>query len=166
MAEDLCTDSVIYAVLRFVGRQGPPRVIYSDNGTNFREAELDVLKALQVWDEEKIQTTLTQRGIKWKLSSPSASHQGRVWKRPICSIRRILYSLVGECPLKDEALWTFLVEVEKILNDRPITPDLSDLQDLEALTPNHILLFRKKPSSSPDVFEQSDKFKARTHTLH
>ena len=46
VAEDLSTDSFINAVLRFVGRLGPPRVIYSDNGTNFRGAELDVVKAL------------------------------------------------------------------------------------------------------------------------
>ena len=45
VAEDLSTDSFINAVLRFVGRRGPPRVIYSDNGTNFRGAELDVVKA-------------------------------------------------------------------------------------------------------------------------
>ena len=44
MAEDLSTDN---AVLRFVSRRDPPIVIYSDNGTNFRGAELDV-KALKV----------------------------------------------------------------------------------------------------------------------
>ena len=48
MAEDLSTDSFINAVLRFVSRRGPPIVIYSDNGTNFRGAELDVIKALKV----------------------------------------------------------------------------------------------------------------------
>ena len=65
VAEDLSTDSFINAVLRFVGRRGPPTVIYSDNGTNFRGAELDVVKAMNVWDQEKIQATLTQRGINW-----------------------------------------------------------------------------------------------------
>ena len=30
VTEDLATDSFINAVLRFVGRRGPPRVIYSD----------------------------------------------------------------------------------------------------------------------------------------
>ena len=67
MAEDVSTDSFMNAVLCFVGRRGPPRVIYSDNGTNF---------TLQVWDQEKIKTTLTQRGIEWKVNPPAASHQG------------------------------------------------------------------------------------------
>ncbi|KAK2548499.1 hypothetical protein P5673_031281 [Acropora cervicornis] len=103
VAEDLSTDSLINAVLCFIGRRGPPRIIYSDNGTNFRGAELDVIKALQVWDQEKIKTTLTRRGIDWKFNPPAASHQGGVWERLIRSIRRILYSLVGERLLNDEA---------------------------------------------------------------
>jgi len=104
---------------------------------------------------------LTPTGIKWKFTPPAASHQGGVWERLIRSIRRILYSLVGERLLNDEALPTFLVEVEKILNERPITPMSSDPQDLEALTPNHIHLLRGDPSSAPDGFNESDKFKAR-----
>ena len=48
VTEDHSTDSFINAVLRFVGRPGTPRVIYSANGTNFRGAKLDVLKTLQV----------------------------------------------------------------------------------------------------------------------
>jgi len=55
VAEDLSTDSLISAILRFVGRRGPPTVISSDNGTNFRGAELDVVKALKAWNQEKIQ---------------------------------------------------------------------------------------------------------------
>ena len=61
VAEDLSTDSFINAVLRFVGRRGPPTVIYSDNGTNFRGAELDVVKAMNVWDQEKIQATVDSK---------------------------------------------------------------------------------------------------------
>ena len=71
-------DGFINAVLRFVGRRGPPRVIYCDNSTNFRGAELDVVKALNAWDQEKVQSTFTQRGVEWKFNPPAASHQGGV----------------------------------------------------------------------------------------
>ena len=102
----------------------------------------------------------------WKFNPPAASHQGGFLVRLIRSIRRISHSLIGERLLNDEALRTFLVEVEKILNDRPITSVSSDPQDLEALAPNHVLLLRRNPSSPPDVFEESDKFKARLKHVH
>ena len=121
VAEDLSTDSFISIILSFVGRRGPPKVINSDNGTSFRGAELDVVKALKAWEQEKIQASLTGRGIDWKFNPPAASHQGREWECLIRSIRRILHSLVGELLVTDEQLRTVLVDVEKILNDRPIT---------------------------------------------
>ena len=68
--------------------------VAGDNGTSFRGAGLDVIKTLKVWDQEKIQATLTQRGINWKFNPPAASHQGGVWERLLSSIRRILHSMV------------------------------------------------------------------------
>ena len=59
--------------------------------------------------------------------------------------------MVGERLVNDEEVRTFLVEVEKILNDRPITTVSSYPQNLEALTPNHILLLRWNSSSPPDA---------------
>ena len=53
------------------------------------------------------------------------------------------------------------MRVEKVLNDGPISPVSSVPQDLEALTPNYILVLHLNSSSSPDEFEESDRFKAR-----
>ena len=165
VAEDLSTDSFINTVLLFVGRRDPPRVIYSDNSTNFRSRG-GLVWALKVWDQEKIQATLTKKGIEWKFNPPAASHQGGVWEILIRLIRRILHSLIGERLLNDKVSRTFLVEVEEIFNDRPIISVLSDSQDFKALTPKHILLLRRNPSVCPDVFEEWDKFKARWKHVH
>ena len=73
MAADLSTDSFIAALLRFTARRGPP---FSDNGTNLRGAETDVLKALQAFDQEKISHALQKRQIEWNFNPPGASHQG------------------------------------------------------------------------------------------
>ena len=124
VSEDLSTDSFISGILRFVGRRGPPRVIYSDKGTNFKGAELEVIQALKLWNLEKIQGSLSRRGVEWIFNPPCASHQGGVWECLIRSTKRILRSLVGNRELNDESLRTFLVEVEKIMNDRPINSHL------------------------------------------
>lgn len=159
--QGLSTNSFINAILRFVGRRGSPRVIYSDNGTNFKGDEADVVKALKMWNQEKIQGSLSRRGIEWVFNPPAASHQGGVWERLIRSTKRILRSLVGNRELNDESLRTFLVEAEKIMNDRPITPVSRDPQDLEALTPNHILLMRRDPSISTGEYAKLEKYEAR-----
>ncbi len=156
LANDLTTDSFIQAVTRFVGRRSPPRVIYRDNGTNFRGAETDVLNALKAWDQERVGRELLQENIQWYFNPPAASHQRGVWERLIRSVRRILHAIIGE----------HLTEVEKILNSRPITRVSSDPNDLEVLTPNQILLLRPNPCSAPCELEDSDKFQARWKHVH
>ena len=42
---------------------------------------MDVVNALKVWDQEKIQLKLTRRGIEWNFNPPAASHQGGIWER-------------------------------------------------------------------------------------
>ncbi|XP_020610137.1 uncharacterized protein LOC110061474 [Orbicella faveolata] len=149
IASDLSTDSFINAVTRFIARRGPPRMIYSDNGSNFIGAETDVVKALKTWDQGRVGSELLRKNIQWYFNPPLASHLGGVWERLICSARRILHAMIGEQLVNEETLTTFLVEVEKILNSRPITRVSSDPNDLEALTPNHILLLRQNPCSAP-----------------
>ena len=74
--------------------------------------------------------------------------------------------MVGERLVDEETLRTFHIEVEKIWNGRSITPVSDDPKDLEALTPNHILLLRRNPSWCPDLFDESDRFKARWKHVH
>ena len=51
--------------------------------------------------------------------------------------------MVGEHLMNELTLRKFLGEVEKILNDKPITPLSTDPRDLKALTRKQILLLRK-----------------------
>ena len=74
--------------------------------------------------------------------------------------------MVVEHLVNELTLRKFLGEVEKILNDKPITPLSTDPQDLEALTPNQILPLRRNPCSSPEVFDESNRFKDRWKQVH
>ena len=124
------------------------------------------MHALKTWDQERIGRELLRRDIQWYFNPPAASHQGGVWERLICSVQKILHAMIGEHLVNEETLVTFLVEVEKILNSRPITCVSSDPSDLEPLTPNHILLLRHNQCSAPSEFEDSDKFRARWKRVH
>ena len=67
----------------------------------------------------------------------------------IRSVRRILLSLLSSQMTTDEVLLTPMCEVERILNDRPLTMVSKDPNDLVALTPNHLLLLKGAPTSMP-----------------
>jgi hypothetical protein len=161
IANDLSTDSFIHAVFRFVARRGPPSIIYSDNGTNFRGAALDILNAMKRWNQEQITSSLQKKEIEWQFNPPAASHYGGVWEHLIRSIRRILHSMIGEQLVNEETLTTFMTEVEKIMNDRPITPVPNESEDLSALTPNDILLLRRNPCVSSEDDRSSDRYQTR-----
>ena len=55
-----------------------------------------------------------------------------------------------------DVLHTALVEVEGILNSRPIAASSSHPDDFEALTPNHILLHRPNVNAPFDVVEDRE----------
>ena len=65
---------------------------------------------------------------------------GGAWERLVRSTKEILTAMMKDRVLTDQQLYTLLTEVERILNSRPLTHISGDVNDLEPLTPNHILL--------------------------
>ena len=61
--------------------------------------------------------------------------------------------------MSEETFMTFLIEVEKILNDHPITKIASDYHDPEALTPNALLKGHLEPSLPMGVFAKADSYR-------
>ena len=54
-----------------------------------------------------------------------------------------------------------MCEVESILNGRPITKSSDDPSDLEALSPNHLLLLRSGPKLPPGCFSKEGSYVRR-----
>ena len=159
------TDSFIHALRRFVSRRGEVRIIRSDNGTNFVGTDNELRETLKEMDDDKIANFLLSKGtdwISWKYNTPSASHMGGVWERQIRSARSILASLLkthGKS-LNDESFRTLLVEVEGVVNSRPLTTDaLNDSDSPLPLTPNHLLTMKSKViMPPPGVFQTADLY--------
>lgn len=136
-------------------------IIRSDNGKNFVGAERELREAIEQWNQSRIEDALMQKGIQWVFNPPAGSHFGGVWERQIRSVRKILRSVLKEQTVNDGCLQTVLCEVESILNDRPLTTSTDDLSDLEALTPNHLLLMKKQPILPPGLFNIKDSYPRR-----
>ena len=142
VAHSLNTDSFILVLKRFISRRGSPAEIFCDNGSNFVGAEAELRKARKQLTDKRINDEMLARGVQWRFNTPMASHRGGVWERLIRTAKRILTSMSKDQVMTDEGLATFIVEVERIMNSRPIVPVESDVTDLPALTPNDILLLR------------------------
>ena len=161
VAHSLDTDSFIFALRRFISRRGHPAKMFSDNGTNFKGGHKELKESLETLNNSKIGRFLSQKGIVWEFNPPGASHMGGVWERIIRSVRKILGGLLNQQLLTDEALMTFMTEVEAILNARPLTQLNTDPNDDEPLTPNHLLLLRKSPAMPPGIFSKDECFVRR-----
>ncbi|XP_041918191.1 uncharacterized protein LOC121682205 isoform X4 [Alosa sapidissima] len=161
VAYSLDTHSCINAIRRFLCRRGQAQHIRSDHGTNLVGAERELREALRTLDQRKIHQALMKEGVHWSFNPPTASHHGGFWERLIRMVRHILCSVCKQQTLDDEGLSTVFCEVEAILNSRPITKVSDDPHDLEALTPNHILLLRTNPLLPPGVFSRSDLYHRR-----
>ena len=68
--------------------------------------------------------------------------------------------MCGDQTLNDECLLTVLTEAERILNNRPIVPLVSEDPESAALTPNHLLLLRDNDGIEMKC-TSSELFKAR-----
>ena len=84
----------------------------------------------------------------------------------IRTTRQILFHLINEQSLTDETLLTFVVEAEKIINDRPIVKKSSEPDGLSSLTPNDLLLRRRNPCFPPDDLCKRDIHNARWRQSH
>ena len=164
MLTSMDTDSFILALRRFIGRRGPVRSIRSDNGGNYIGAEGELRQALKEMDKEKISAFLLENScdwIEWEKNPPVSSHMGGVWERQIRSIRSILSSSLHThaARLNDESLHTLLVEVEAIINSRPLAVDTLTDESIEPITPNHLLTLKSKVVfPPPGVFQKADVY--------
>lgn len=165
MTHSLDAESFLCAFSRFTARRGYPRDVYSDNGTNFVGAcgvlKEEFAKLMSDQAQAKIYDRLRMKGVTFHFNPPLASHAGGVWERMIKSTRRILRALLKEQSVDDETLETLLVEVERILNDRPLLKHEGQLDDLDPLTPSKLLLLRSNSSLPPGVFVAADQYSKR-----
>ena len=151
VAHSLDTDSFLCAFYRFVARRGLPALVRSDNGRNLVGGEKELRSLMRIWNQDRISVNLAEKGVQWIFNPPDASHMGGVWERQIRTVRRVLAGLTREQVLNDESLRTLLTMAEGIVNDRPLTPSSDDPKDLQALTPNHLLILRAASLPSRDL---------------
>ncbi|XP_023312397.1 uncharacterized protein LOC108915573 [Anoplophora glabripennis] len=127
----LSTLKFLQVLRRFIARRGRPRILYSDNGTNFRGT--DNAFANLDWDAITRETN-TQR-ILWRFNPPSAPWWGGSFERLVGVVKRLLRKVLGKASLGYEDLMTLLCDCEAVVNARPLTYISNDHNDSVTLSP-------------------------------
>nr|CAH7749587.1 unnamed protein product [Callosobruchus chinensis] len=144
LVTDLSKDCFILALRRFISRRGKPSRIFSDNGTNFVAAscELKELGRFIGKSNNELVSSFANEGVDWRFIPTHSPHFGGLWEAGVKTMKHHLKRVVGGVSLTFEYFYTLLVEVEAIMNSRPISPLSSSHHDLNPLTPSHFLLGR------------------------
>ena len=137
---DLTERSFLQAFRRFAGRKSLPSRMVSDNASTFT-ASPDELKEL--FQSPSLKDAFTNRGVVWQFIPKRAPWFGGFWERLIGLTKNSLKNILGRSFITLPELQTIVVEIEAILNDRPLTYLSSEVQDDTPLTPSHLLYGRR-----------------------
>ena len=145
----LCKDltaPVFQRVLKeFVARRGCAKMIVSDNGRTF-VATKKWLKTLR--KSKNLSSYITEQGIQWRFNMSRAPWWGGFFERLVGIMKRSLSKVVGRSTLNFDELEEVLLDVECIMNNRPLCYVGEEFEE-PVITP--AILLRGKPAS---VLEQ------------
>ena len=110
----------------------------------------------ELFQSRALKETLAREGIEWLFIAKKAPWYGGFWERLIGLTKSTIKKVLGRAAVNLCTLQTIVVEVEAILNDRPLTYVSSDIKDEEALTPAHLLYGRRITSLPHPLVESGE----------
>lgn len=143
LVSDLTSAAFLSALRRFIARRGRCQTLFSDCGTNFKGAskilQNECHEAQKCWNNE-LQPQLSEFGISWQFNPPASPHFGGIWEAGVKSIKSHLNRTLKDAILTFEEYSTVLIQIEGILNSRPLCPISDNPNCYEFLTPSHFLI--------------------------
>ncbi|GFX32615.1 integrase catalytic domain-containing protein [Trichonephila clavipes] len=156
---DLTTEAFIAALKRLCARRGRISTLMSDNATNFKgaAAELNRFIKLICNKNETLANYFASEAIQWKFIPPRSPNFGGLWEAGVKSFKHHLYRTSVNSKITFEEFETIIIQIEGILNSRPLVPLSDNINEYEVLTPGHLIIGR--PISAipePAILDISD----------
>ena len=136
---DMSSESFIRCLKRFAARKGLPHRFLLDNGKTFKAAS-KYMKS--VFKDDTVRDHLANRHSSWTFNIEWAPWWGGSFERMVRSSKHCLQKLVDQARLSHDELLTTVVEIESIINSRPLSyVSMDDLE--EPLSPSHLMISRR-----------------------
>ncbi len=139
LVPDLSTETFLFCFRRFTSRRGIPGIIVTDNAKTFKAFSRELR---QIIKSSNVQAYLADKRITWQFNLSKAPWWGGFYERLIKSVKLCLKKCVGKAMLSYDELQTVIVEIEGVLNSRPLTYQYSEGIE-EPLTPSHLIIGRR-----------------------
>ena len=144
----LNVETFLFAFRRFISRRGLPATLLSDNAKTFKSASKEIRSIAR---STEVSQYLTNQRTSWKFIVAKAPWWGGFWERMVRSVKRCLRKIIGKATLRLEKLNTILVEVESVINCRPLAYVYDDQEGISfALTPSH-LMYGRRITTTPNA---------------
>ena len=140
LQSSLTAPRLIDVLKRSFARIGTPNFMISDQHKTFKSST--------------IQNFAASCGIAWELILERSPHWGGFYESMVKIVKRALLKSVGKRCLTYEQLYTFIVQIEGVINSRPLCYTPND-SEYVAITPSHLLHGRRILDRSVSSMDKS-----------
>ena len=161
LTRELTVCQFLQAFRRFIARRGLPATLISDNAKTYKAASKEVVKIAR---STEVQQYLANNRITWKFIIEKAPWWGGFWERLIQSIKKPIKKILGKATIDYDEMSTILIEVEGVINARPLTYVYDDEDTTSrVLTPSDLIYGRRITTMPNSIhFEIVSTFQALT----
>ncbi|XP_065058573.1 uncharacterized protein LOC135686298 [Rhopilema esculentum] len=153
LIKDMTATEFRVVLQRFVSRRGAPSTVISDNTKTFKSTGKQLKK---ICDNENWQEYLTTKRIDWIFNVSKAPWQGGFFERLVEISKSTLYKVLGRSKLSFREVEKMLIQVEGLMNNRPLTYQTDELES-EPLTPNRTIFGYALPTIANDANDANEE---------
>ncbi|XP_048484474.1 uncharacterized protein LOC125490156 isoform X2 [Plutella xylostella] len=157
LASNMTTECFLQCLKRFISRRNRPSIIYCDNAATFKGASNQLNDLYSNHSKKEHQDTVhrfaSDLGIEFNFIPAYSPVFGGLWEAGIKSAKFHMKRVIGNQVLTYEELNSVIIQIEGVLNSRPlIALPATDTTDMAYLTPSHFLTGAAMTSiPEPDV---------------